>query len=351
MASAIMRSDPGSRAVTEINMLLEHGYIHAFLNSLPATKLLAAPLGHFAPSNLTIWLHVPDKGEGILAIDDLQSMNPDDQLAKLHHAAIQFEKAWNKTGLMRLRIEKMASKLEEWDKKYRKYGEEMAPYEGDNANGERIWHFQGIERQKKHIASLARSLQGLQREHYIQESDKAAEKEQAIADMGMTPETTALYQDATFYSRPKPGHEYAAANIQEDVMEFIFAGAKLERMLGLPVFMEAKLNKEMSKVRAFGTRFKQAGSKYNQMRIDCHQKMLRLEQCFLALGHEDNFVSAALGTLEEIKAVYGQAVLQGYRSAHDQVMRKRFGNVLMPLAETNYVVGDAVQLQRSKPEE
>ncbi|KAL8799324.1 MAG: hypothetical protein Q9182_005968 [Xanthomendoza sp. 2 TL-2023] len=343
MASIIAKSDYGRKAQTEINLLLEHGHIYAFLNTLPATKTLATPEGHFAAANITIWLHVPGEGEEALPTDDQRSMNPNDKLANLQHCAIQFEKAWNETGMMRLRVEKLGSKVEKWYYRVRQCTEDMLPWDGENENGERIRHMQGIEAQKQHIQSLASSLQELQHQHFIQEesdpaaeAERAAEKDQLIAEMKWTPQTKTVFQETTHFSRVKPGHEDEANRVQAEIMEFIVAGAKLEAMIGLESTMEANYDKTLSKFRAAGLRLKEAGGQYNRMRIDCHQKMLRLEQCFLALGHANNFVSAALRTLDEIKTVYGQAMSEGYKAALEQVLNKRFGTKLMQLAEMNY---------------
>ncbi|KAL8794663.1 MAG: hypothetical protein Q9182_007603 [Xanthomendoza sp. 2 TL-2023] len=318
MASIITKPDYGRKAQTEINLLLEHGHIYAFLNTLPATKTLATPEGHFAAAKITIWLHVAGEGEGALPTDDLRSMTPNDKLANLQHCAVQFEKAWNEMGMMRLRVEKLGSKVEKWYYRVRQCTEDMLPWDGENENGERIRHMQGI---------TARTLHPL------------------IAGMKWTPQTKTVFQETTYFSRIKPRHEDEANRVQAEIMEFIVAGAKLEAMISLESTIEANYDKALSKFRAAGLRLKEAGSRYNRMRIDCHQKMLPLEQCLLAMGHENNFVSAALRTLDEIKAVYGQAMFKGYKSALEQVLNKRFGTKLMQLAEMNYVA----QVQRGVP--
>ncbi|KAL8675774.1 MAG: hypothetical protein Q9186_007612, partial [Xanthomendoza sp. 1 TL-2023] len=317
MAAAITKSDAPRKALTEINLLLENGYIHAILGTFPSVRLLEAPAEHLAASNLSIWLHVPDRETS--AADDMQSMAPNEWSTKLHHAGLEFEKAWNETGTMRLRITKMASKVEKWYARHRICAEELSVWDGKYGGDEKIKHIQGIEAQKQYIRSLATPLQELQRQHYIQESDKSVEKVKAIACTKVTPYTKAILHKTTYFSSGKPGHEDGEeAIIPEKVMEFITAGIKLETMISMQSRMDARLKKATSKFAAAAARFQKAGTRYNKMRIDCHQKMLLLEKCFHAVGQTDNFVSAALETLEEVKVLYGQESKKGYWWALEQ---------------------------------
>ncbi|KAI4231311.1 MAG: hypothetical protein L6R40_007756 [Gallowayella cf. fulva] len=375
MATTRRKLKSGMKGLSVINLLLEHGAIHAFLTSIPSTMLLDLPIGHLAAPNLTIWMHIPDeemrkamadrwklkhgkrnKASDMIAAQlgevhpqDLEAMLRRDKMTMLKSVVMQFHGAWHDAMDMRVRADKVGRKAQVWHTRAGKLAADLACFEAEYGNDVRILHIQGIERQKEHIRSLARQLQDMQRDHYIQESDKQVEKDELIADYATNGHGNAILQSTTVFSSLKPGHEEWVPVVQSHVHEFLAAGLKLQEMRTQEPVMRSRLKIAKLKHTGAALRFVKLGNAYDNLRVKCHKKMSLLEQYYHSIGWlKDNFVTQAKESLAEMRTVYGENLEKGYPWARDQVMRKRFG---LGLEEAKAKLAEVAVAQQKEMEE